>query len=147
LTVLRITAMTTLNTQARDLTWLFNGPSGSSREEVWKWWRQRRPRYNRDLFLVGVVAWFLVLLAGSAAVKPGEDFAEPIMMILGPLLYACAANVAYTGGPTFDTVFFRGSPRRGLFKGGYILSLVVTALPGVWAVTAWLITVVIGRKM
>jgi hypothetical protein len=104
-------------------------------------------RYNRDLFFVGVVTWILVLVAGSAAVKPGEDFEEPVMMIFGPFLYAGLANLAYTAGPTFDTIFFRAMPRRGLFKAGYIFSLVLTALPGAWAVVAWLIAVVTGQKM
>jgi hypothetical protein len=89
----------------------------------------------------------LVLVAGSAAVKPGEDFEEPLMMIFGPFLYAAFANMAYTSGPILDTICFRGTPRRGLFKAGYIFALVLTALPGVWAVVAWLITVVTGQKL
>jgi hypothetical protein len=69
------------------------------------------------------------------------------MMIFGPFLYAGFANLAYTSGPILDTVYFRGSPRRGLFKAGYLFSLALTALPGVWAVVAWLITVVTGQKL
>jgi hypothetical protein len=133
--------------KTRDLTWLFCGRSGPSREDVRKWWQQRRLRYNRDLFFIGVVTWILVAVAGSAAVKPGDDFEEPIMMLVGPFLYAGFANLAYTAGPIFDTLFFRGAPRRKLFKAGYIFSLVLTALPGVWAVMAWLITVVTGQKL
>src|SRR5262245_31161591 len=111
-----------------DLKRLFNGPSGPSRQEVRKWWHHRRMRYNRDLFLVGVVTWILVWVAGSAAVKAGEDFEKPIMMNIGPVFYAGFANAAYTAGPIFDTILFRGSPSRGLFKAGYIFSLVLTAL-------------------
>ena len=62
------------------------------------------------------MAWFLVLIAGSAAVKPGVDFEEPLMMIFGPVLYVILANIAYTAGPIFDTVVYRGSPRKKLFK-------------------------------
>ena len=131
----------------RDLTWLFDGPSGPRRVEVWRWWQKRRWRYNRDLLLVGTVTWILVLVAGSAAVKPGEDFEEPLMMFFGPLLYAGFANLAYTAGPILDTTCFRGTPRKGLFKAGYTFSLLVTALPGAWAVVAWLITVVTGEKL
>lgn len=63
---------------------------------------QRRYRYNRDLLLVGIVSWLLVLIAGSAAVKPGEDFEEPIMMIIGPsalrgLCQSCLFSGAATG--------------------------------------------------
>ncbi len=128
-------------------TWLFSGASGATRRDVWRWWGQRRFRYNRDLLLVGIITWVLVLVAGSAAVKPGEDFEEPIMMILGPPLYAILANIAYTAGPIFDTIVYQGSPRKQLFRIGYIFSLVLTAFPGAWAVVAWLSTVVTGQKM
>lgn len=55
------------------------------------------------------------------------------MMIFGPFLYAGFVNVAYTSGPILDMVCFRGTPRRSLFKAGYIFSLVLTALRGAWA--------------
>jgi hypothetical protein len=128
-------------------TWLFDGPSGITRKEIWYWWQQRRFRYNRDLLLVGLVTLVLVLVAGSAAVKTGQDFEEPIMMIFGPVLYAILANIAYTAGPIYDTTFYRGSPRKQLFRTGYIFSLILTALPGVWAVVAWISTLLTGRKL
>jgi hypothetical protein len=128
-------------------TWLFQGPSGTTRRDIWQWWQRRRFRFNRDLLLVGIVTWVLVLVAGSAAVKPGEDFGEPLMMIFGPLLYGAFANIAYTAGPIFDTTFYRGNPRKKLFRAGYIFSLVLTGLPGAWAVTAWLTSVITGHKM
>jgi hypothetical protein len=93
------------------------------------------------------MTWLLVLVAGSAAVKPGEDFEEPLVMIFGPILYAIFANIAFTAGPIYDTTFYRGTPRKKLFKTGYIFSLILTALPGVWAVVAWLSTVFTGRKL
>jgi|SRR5215470_2891701 len=114
----------------RESTWLFQGPSGTTRRDIWQWWQGRRFRFNRDLLLVGIVTWVLVLVAGSAAVKPGEDFGEPLMMIFGPLLYGVFAHIAYTAGPIFDTVFYRGNPRKKLFRAGYIFSLVLTGLPG-----------------
>jgi len=86
------------------------------------------------------------MVAGSAAVKPGVDFEEPIAMIFGPLIYGLFANIFYTLGPIIDVVAYRGSPRVKLFKAGLIFSLVLTALPGLWAVTAWLITVFTGQK-
>jgi hypothetical protein len=127
--------------------WLFAGPSGTTKKEVWRWWEQRRYRYNRDLLFVGIVTWLLVLIAGSASVKAGVDFEEPMAMIVGPVFYAICANVAYTAGPIFDSLFYLGSPRKQLFKIGYIFSIVLTALPGVWAITIWISTLVTGKKL
>jgi hypothetical protein len=96
---------------------------------------------------VGLGTWLLVLFAGSAAVKPGVDFEEPIMMIAGPVLYGILANLAYTAGPILDTMAFRGAPRKHLLRIGYTFSIVLTALPGAWALAAWLWTVATGRKL
>ena len=128
-------------------TWFFDGPAGSSKREIWSWWQERRFRYNRDVLLIGIVTWGLVLLAGSAAVKTGDDFEEPIIMVLGPIFYAVFANLAYTAGPVYDTVRYQGGPRKKLFKAGYIFSLALTALPGAWAMAAWLYTLVSGQKL
>jgi len=118
-----------------------------SRKDIVRWWEGRRIRYNLLVGAVGFVTWWLVLLAGSAAVKPGVDFEEPIAMLIGPIFYGILANLCFTFGWIVDTVFYRGSPRKILFKGGLIFSLVVTSLPGVWAVIAWLMTVVTGKKL
>jgi len=96
---------------------------------------------------MGFVTWWLVLIAGSAAVKPGVDFEEPIVMIIGPVFYAIMANLCYTTGWIFDIVFYRGSPRLALFKAGLIFSMAITSLPGIWAVVAWIVTVITGKKL
>jgi hypothetical protein len=75
----------------------------STRREIIAWWESRRLRYNLYLGTIGIITWFLVLVAGSAAVKPGVDFEEPIAMILGPFIYAFFANVCYTLGWIVDT--------------------------------------------
>jgi hypothetical protein len=127
--------------------WLFQEIEGATRSEVFSWWEARRLRYNLFVGIVGVVTWVLVLVAGSASVKPGVDFEEPIAMIFGPLIYGLLANLFYTLGPVFDTVIYRGSPRVALFKTGLVISIVLTALPGLWAVSTWLITVYTGNKL
>jgi hypothetical protein len=96
---------------------------------------------------VGIITWFLVLIAGSAAVKPGVDFEEPLATIFGPFVYGFLANACYTLGWVVDALFYRGTPRTRLYKSGLIFSVVLTALPGIWAVVAWLITVCNGRKL
>jgi hypothetical protein len=68
-------------------------------------------------------------------------------MIFGPIVYGVIANLCYSLGTLVDLVFYRKRPRTLLFKAGLFFSLALTALPGLWAVTAWLITVYTGKKL
>lgn len=129
------------------MAWLFHGESGTGRREIIRWWEARRFEYNVWVGVVGLASWWLVLVAGGAAVGPGEDFEDPVMIILGPVIYAMMANLCYTFGWLLDVTAYRGSPRKGLFKAGLVLSIVVTALPGMWAIVALLITIYTGRKL
>ena len=79
-----------------------------SRAEIVRWWEVRRPRYNVLVGSVGIVTWLLVLCVGSLAVKPGVDFEEPIMMIIGPIIYGACANLCFTLGWIVDTSLYRG---------------------------------------
>ena len=119
----------------------------STRGDIIRWWEARRYTFNAFLLAVGFASWLLVMTAGSAAVKPGEDFEEPLAMLSGTVIYVAMANVCYTLGWVVDTVLYTGRPRRRVYKSGMILAVVLTALPGVWAVIAWLITVYTGRKL
>ena len=122
-------------------------PAPYSRAEIVRWWEARRLRYNVLVGSVGIVTWLLVLCVGSLAVKPGVDFEEPIMMIIGPIIYGACANLCFTLGWIVDTSLYRGRPRNRLWKAGLIFSLVLTALPGIWAVIAWCITLYTGKKL
>jgi hypothetical protein len=130
---------------------LFSWPTGDTasltRVGIVRWWEARRWRFNLCVGVVGVASWLLVMIAGSAAVEPGVDFEEPLVMITGPFVFALMANVCYTLGWLVDTVAFRGAPRTRLYKAGMAFSVVITALPGIWAVVAWLITVITGQKL
>ena len=46
-----------------------------------------------------------------------------------------------------NTVLYNGRPRTRLYKSGLILAGVLSALPGVWAVAAWLITLFTGDRL
>jgi hypothetical protein len=127
---------------------LLNGEAdGTSAGDIWVWWQERRLRYNLLVGIVGFITWWLVLIAGSAAVKPGVDFEEPFAMILGPPIYAVIANFCYTVGPLFDVLLKRGMPSKGLFRIGLFFSLALTALPGTWAVYCWVHSVITGEKL
>jgi hypothetical protein len=56
------------------------------------------------------------MIAGSAAVKPGVDFEEPIAMIMGQFFYAIAANVCYTLGSLVDFIRNAGVPSKLLLR-------------------------------
>ncbi len=129
------------------LDWPSEQESLSTRGEIIAWWEVRRLRFNLFVGVVGAATWLLVLVAGSAAVKPGVDFEEPVAMIFGPFVYGFFANICYTFGWVVDTVLYRGIPRTRLYKVGMIFSVVLTALPGVWAVVPWLMTVISGQKL
>ena len=130
---------------------LLEGPSeqelSNTRREIIAWWEARRFHFNLYVGIVGVATWLLVFIAGSAAVKPGVDFEEPLEMLIRPFVYGFLANICYTFGWVVDTVFYRGTPRARLYKAGMIFSVVLTALPGVWAVVAWLMTVITVQKL
>jgi len=53
------------------LQWLFHGESGVTRRDVIRWWEDRRSSFNAYVGATGIASWLLVLIAGSAAVKPG----------------------------------------------------------------------------
>ena len=129
------------------LEWASQESSISTRGEIIRWWEARRYTFNAFLLAVGLVSWLLVRIAGSAAIKPGEDFEEPIGMLFGPVIYVAMANACYTLGWVMDTILYNGRPRTRLYKAWLIVAVVFTALPGVWAVVAWLITVYTGRKL
>lgn len=131
----------------KGLEWASQESSVNTRGDIIRWWEARRYTFNAFLLAVGFASWLLVMTAGSAAVKPGEDFEEPLAMLSGTVIYVAMANVCYTLGWVVDTVLYNGYPRRRLYKSGLILAVVLTALPGVWALVAWLITVYTGRKL
>jgi hypothetical protein len=87
------------------------------------------------------------MVAGSAAVKPGEDFEEPLAMLFGSPIYAVLANMCYSLGWVVYAIYYCGIPRTRLYKAGVFFSVTLTALPGVWAVVAWLITLITGHKL
>lgn len=105
-------------------------PTPYTRRDLVKWWEARRLRFNLWVGSVGAVTWLLVLVVGSLAVKPGVDFEEPIMMIVGPIIYGVVANICFSFGWIVDAMVYLGRPRAVLYKTGLIFSVVLTALPG-----------------
>jgi hypothetical protein len=128
-------------------SWIFEGVEGLTRREVFGWWEKRRIVFNFLVGIAGVATWLLVLFAGSAAVRPGEDFEEPMAMILGPFVYAIFANICYTSGGVFDVIWYRHEPRVALFRTGLYFSIALTVAPGLWALYAWISTLITEHKL
>lgn len=114
------------------LEWASEDSRLSTRGDIIRWWEARRHTYNAAILAVGFVSFLLVMIAGSAAVKPGEDFEEPLAMLTGTVIYVVMANICYKLGWVVDTVWYNGNPRKRLYKSGLILAVVLSALPGVW---------------
>jgi hypothetical protein len=131
----------------KSLEWASEEGPTSTRGAIIRWWEARRSTFNAFVLAVGFASWLLVMIAGSAAVKPGEDFVEPFALLDGAVMCIVLANVCYTLGWVVDTVWYTGRPRMRLYKAELILAVALAALPGVWATVAWLITFHTGRKL
>jgi hypothetical protein len=82
----------------KGLEWTSEESPVSTRGDIIRWWEARRAHFNGFVLAVGFASWLLVMIAGSAAVKPGEDFEEPLVMLFGTVIYVATANVCYTLG-------------------------------------------------
>jgi len=118
-----------------------------SRWEIVRWWEARRITYNLLVGIAWTVSLILTVFVGSMAVKPGDDFEEPMGWIFFSIAFAITANVCYTSGWIVDLVRYRGEPNRKLFRVGLIFSVVLAFLPALWAVCALLFTVYSGKKL
>jgi len=71
---------------------------------IFRWWERRRLRFNLICFAVGVPC----LLLGMSQVKRGEDYEEPLVLLVAPVF----ANVAYFIGHLSDFALSRVMPAR-----------------------------------
>src|SRR6516165_1845830 len=96
----------------KGLEWASEESPVTTRGDIIRWGEARRSHFNGFVLGVGFASWLLVMTAGSAAVKPGEDFVEPFAMF--PLAVICVvmSNVCYTLGWVVDTVSLQRAPHR-----------------------------------
>jgi hypothetical protein len=127
--------------------WLFRGECGSSRGDIVRWWESRRLLFNVLVGVVGIATSLTLFSVALAGVDFGLHLETGLTVIFVPLVYGFMANLCYTLGWIVDTNAYRGSPRRWLFKAGLIFSMGLTALPGLWAVAAWLMTLYTGKQL
>ena len=119
--------------------------SPTNRKETIAWWESRRVTYNLIVGIVGIVSTVIMELFGSTFIGPGEDFVEPLGLILGALLFGLAANAGYTLGwiielriPDKNTDAHRGFRARNFKKVLFWFSILAT-LPVWLSVVAWVV--------
>jgi hypothetical protein len=109
------------------------------------WWELRRIPFNAILLVTGVCSFALILGIGSLLQTPGDDWIEPLGIVIGGILYVVGANLCYTLGWATELLWSRGdttkteAARSIVYRRGVILSVVITAAPGVLVPLAWAI--------
>ena len=114
--------------------------------DVILWWEIRRIPYNVALLTVGLVSIAAIETIGGRLVHAGEDFVEPIFLLMGVILYAVLANACYSLGWITELVWKPGETaetaaiRSKLFRIGFIFSLALTGLPALLMLLLWSIS-------
>jgi hypothetical protein len=107
------------------------------------WWEARRLVFNAAVLVAGIVAVLVIAAIGSRYIHPGEDLEEPMAVLFGSVLYAIAANVAYTLGWISELLWSGGDTSRTehlrprVFKVGLWFSVGLTLLPALLVPLAW----------
>jgi len=110
--------------------------------DVVVWWEIRRIPYNLALLAVGLVSVFAIVWIGSRLVPAGEDFVEPIGLLLGVVVYAVLANVCYSFGWMTELIWSEDAGERlairaRFFRNGFLFSVGLTGLPAVLMLVLW----------
>jgi hypothetical protein len=111
--------------------------------QVIRWWELRRLLYNAILLVVGVSAIAGMEWLMTKVIPLGEDAVEPMILVLGVLVYGFIANLCYTLGWVVELWGRKVDPssarRRGqwMFRAGLLFSCVVTSLPFWLACLYW----------
>jgi hypothetical protein len=108
--------------------------------ETIRWWELRRIPYNLLLLVVGIVVIVGTIFIGGSAVKPGEDFVEPMAIFVGVPIFAVLANICYCFGEIVELLFIK--PAKGdvakyrdrAYIIGLSFSIFVTCLPLFWSI-------------
>ena len=121
-------------------------PSTTKRVSTWDiiiWWELRRIPYNLAVGATGFGSVLIMELIASTLIPPGDDAVEPMLLMLGIVLFGIMANVCYTLGSIVEWLWVKGSPARHdafrsrYFRLGLSFSCLLASLP-FWAVLlAW----------
>ncbi len=112
--------------------------------QVIRWWELRRLLYNAILLIVGVAAIAGMEWLMTKVIPLGEDAVEPMILVLGVLVYGFMANLCYTRGWIVELWGRKANPasarRRGqwMFRAGLVFSCVLTSAPFWLACVYWI---------
>ena len=112
--------------------------------QVIRWWELRRLLYNLILLVVGVAAIAGMEWLMTKVIPLGEDAVEPMILVLGVLVYGFFANVCYTLGWLIELWGRKTDPpaarqrAQWMFRAGLIFSCVLTGLPFWFACVYWI---------
>lgn len=121
---------------------MWEGSSVTTVQIIW-WWELRRLLYNGLLLVVGVAAIVGMEWLMNKVIPAGEDAVEPMVLILGILLYGIMANLCYTLGWIFELRGRQTAPelarQRGvkMFRTGLLFSCLLTTLPFWYGCVFW----------
>jgi hypothetical protein len=97
------------------------------KQEIIKWWKDRRFKYNRGLIIAGILAFMLYAILGSLLIAPHDnDFEISLFTIfiqgIGYLIMIGIANILYGLGSIVDRSYNNSNAeqfRIKLFKVGF----------------------------
>ncbi len=97
------------------------------------WWNSRRLRYNKGLFISGLLAFIVYAIVGNNFIAPYDaafeiTFFSTTLQIVGYLFLMLLANIFYELGTFVDVHLNKGKEekfRKNLYKTGFWFSVIL----------------------
>jgi hypothetical protein len=130
----------------RVVNWLFDSRQATTKPmDAIRWWELRRVPYNLIVGAVGIASIVVMEFLGNVFLPPGEDFVEPLGLILGILVFGLLANLAYTLAWVVELRVSNADPgkhrvfRTQNFRKGLAWSCALASAPIWLSVVAWVV--------
>jgi hypothetical protein len=116
-----------------------------------RWWESRRLFYNKVVGATGLATLAGVSIVSALPPHPvpfGDPFGDPLLMVVGAVVYGVLANGCYSMGWLLElaarSLWGRRAPDVGplLFRQGLIFSVGLTLFPLLLASMVWVIRVI-----
>ena len=116
-----------------------------------RWWESRRLTYNKAVGATGLVTLAGVSVVSALPPHPvpfGDPFGDPLLLVVGAVVYGVLANGCYSMGWLLElaarSLWGRRAPDVGplLFRQGLIFSVGLTLFPLLLASMVWVIRII-----